>query len=114
MTTPAGSKAKLIVGLGEVVGWPASVTMPSLGVCSTPSRKIVPPPKIAIWPEIASEMNAAYDTIANGGAEYGGVMPGFGAVLDESQRHAIVAWFQSLWTDEIYEKWRAIDERSRQ
>lgn len=51
-------------------------------------------------------------TIANGGAEYGGVMPGFGAALDQAQRHAIVAWFQSLWTDEIYGRWEAIDSRS--
>lgn len=53
-------------------------------------------------------------TIVNGGAPFGGVMPGFGGVLDASQRKAIVAWFQSLWSDEIYERWRAIDERSRQ
>ena len=52
-------------------------------------------------------------TIANGGIEYGGVMPGFGQVLDEDERHAIIAWCQSLWPDDIYEKWRQIDERSR-
>ena len=53
-------------------------------------------------------------TIANGGAEYGGVMPGFAAVLDQPQRHAIVAWLQSLWTDEIYDRWEEIDARSRE
>jgi mono/diheme cytochrome c family protein len=51
-------------------------------------------------------------TIVNGGAEFGGVMPGFGALLDESQRHAVVAWIQNLWSDEIYTNWKAIDERS--
>lgn len=51
------------------------------------------------------------DTIANGGARFGGVMPGFGEVLDEDDRHAIVAWFQSLWSDEIYARWREIDQR---
>ena len=50
-------------------------------------------------------------TIANGGIEFGGVMPGFAAVLDEDQRLAIIAWFQSLWSDDIYERWRLIDER---
>ena len=53
-------------------------------------------------------------TIAKGGAEYGGVMPGFEAAIDESGRLAIIAWFQSLWSDEIYEKWQKIDERSKE
>lgn len=52
-------------------------------------------------------------TIANGGIAFGGVMPGFAAVLEEEDRLAIIAWFQSLWPDDIYERWRAIDERSR-
>ena len=52
-------------------------------------------------------------TIANGGAEFGGVMPGFGAVLRPEERLAIVAWFQSLWSDEIYARWAEIDARSR-
>ena len=52
------------------------------------------------------------DTIANGGGAYGGVMPGFGAALDYDQRLAIVAWIQSLWSDEIYARWAEIDARS--
>jgi len=51
-------------------------------------------------------------TIANGGIVFGGVMPGFAAALDEEKRLAIIAWFQSLWSDDIYERWQAIDERS--
>jgi mono/diheme cytochrome c family protein len=53
-------------------------------------------------------------TIASGGAEFGGVMPGFDAVLDESDRLAVVAWIQSEWSDEIYRRWEEIDTRSRQ
>ena len=52
-------------------------------------------------------------TIVNGGIAFGGVMPGFGAVLNEDDRLSIIAWFQDLWSDEIYAQWRAIDERSR-
>lgn len=52
-------------------------------------------------------------TIANGGAEFGGVMPGFGAALDEADRMAIIAWFQSLWSDDIYARWEAIELRTR-
>lgn len=54
------------------------------------------------------------DTIANGGAAFGGVMPGFAAVLDEAERLAIIAWIQNLWSDEIYARWEAIDRRSRE
>jgi len=50
-------------------------------------------------------------TIVSGGAEFGGVMPGFGAVLAEADRLAIIAWFQSLWTDDIYARWWAIEQR---
>lgn len=53
------------------------------------------------------------DTIANGGAQFGGVMPGFGAILHEDDRLAVIAWLQSLWTDDIYGKWQEIDSRNR-
>ena len=40
-------------------------------------------------------------------------MPGFGAVLEESERLAVIAWVQSLWSDDIYRRWEEIDTRSR-
>jgi mono/diheme cytochrome c family protein len=52
-------------------------------------------------------------TIADGGAAFDGVMPGFGHVLDESDRLAIVARIQSWWSDDIYRRWAEIDIRSR-
>ena len=51
-------------------------------------------------------------TIADGGAAFGGVMPGFAAILDEDDRLAIIAWFQSLWSDDIYRRWADIDGRT--
>jgi mono/diheme cytochrome c family protein len=53
------------------------------------------------------------DTLANGGVEFGGLMPGFADVLDDEQRLAIIAWFQSLWSDDIYVRWQSIDARNR-
>jgi len=53
------------------------------------------------------------NTIANGGIEFGGVMPGFSATLSSEDRLAIIAWFQSLWSDDIYTRWQALEERSR-
>ena len=40
-------------------------------------------------------------------------MPGFAAVLDDDDRLAVIAWVQSLWSDEIYRRWEEIDTRSR-
>ena len=53
------------------------------------------------------------NTIANGGIELGGIMPGFAEVLSSDDRMAIIAWFQSLWPDDIYARWQAINQRSR-
>ncbi len=52
-------------------------------------------------------------TIADGGAAFGGVMPGFGAVVDEAERLAIVAYIQSWWSDDIYARWAEIEARSQ-
>jgi len=52
-------------------------------------------------------------TIENGGGEFGGVMPGFAALLQRNQRLSIVAFIQSWWPDDIYVKWEEIDDRSR-
>lgn len=44
-------------------------------------------------------------TIRQGGARLGGVMPPFEAVLSEREIDAVIAYFQSLWPQDIYEKW---------
>ena len=43
--------------------------------------------------------------INNGGAAFGGQMPPFKDVLEESEKLAAIAFFQSFWTDEIYGQW---------
>jgi mono/diheme cytochrome c family protein len=40
-----------------------------------------------------------------GGAEFGGKMPAFADILDEEQKLAVIAFFQSYWADEIYAQW---------
>tara|TARA_R110000772_G_scaffold30735_1_gene76318 strand:- start:660 stop:1115 length:456 start_codon:yes stop_codon:yes gene_type:complete len=49
--------------------------------------------------------------IAEGGALYGGVMPGFSAQLNASARLETIAYFQSLWNDEIYDTWQEINNQ---
>ena len=34
-------------------------------------------------------------TVQNGGAKFGGIMPGFKGQLDENQQEAVIAYFQS-------------------
>ena len=60
---------------------------------------------------LTQQVQRLTDTIENGGAQYGGVMPGFGAVLDAEQQLAIVAYIQSWWSDETYQRWAEIDGR---
>lgn len=50
-------------------------------------------------------------TLADGGAEYGGLMPGFSASLTREERLETIAYFQNLWSADIYAKWEQIDAR---
>ncbi|MES9844319.1 MAG: cytochrome c [Candidatus Sedimenticola sp. 6PFRAG5] len=43
--------------------------------------------------------------IKEGGQAYGGKMPAFEEKLSTKQIDSVIAWFQSLWSDEIYAKW---------
>jgi len=52
------------------------------------------------------------DHVANGGAPKGGKMPAFGALLDESERRAAIAWVQSLWPDEAFRNWQQMHRAS--
>ncbi len=45
------------------------------------------------------------ETIAQGGTHPGATMPGFASVLNEQQRQAVIAAFQSFWNDQTYAKW---------
>lgn len=44
-------------------------------------------------------------TIHHGGKPIGGKMPGFKDKLNIQQQLAAIAYFQSLWNDEIYQAW---------
>ncbi|QIT56632.1 cytochrome c [Aquisalimonas sp. 2447] len=37
-------------------------------------------------------------------------MPGFGKALSDEEIDAVIAWFQSLWSDEVYAAWEEYDE----
>ena len=44
-------------------------------------------------------------TIEEGGAAFGGVMPPFRDVMSDEEMIATIAYFQSFWSDEIYSRW---------
>jgi len=44
-------------------------------------------------------------TIANGGAPFGGAMPAFADKLSAQDRRAVIAYIQSLWSADIYDRW---------
>ncbi len=52
-------------------------------------------------------------TIRDGTVRLGGSMPAWGDRLSEADIEAVIAWFQSLWPEEIYRNWQALDEKAR-
>ena len=44
-------------------------------------------------------------TIREGGIKLGGSMPAFKDTLSAEEIDSVIAWFQSLWSDEIYARW---------
>ena len=49
--------------------------------------------------------------IARGGVPLGGVMPGFSDALTQDEIRDTIAFFQSFWPDETYQRWANINER---
>jgi len=65
----------------------------------------VPPPLNGTAHAWHHSLKILRQTIRKGGKPVGGVMPAFEDKLSDDQIDAIIAWFQSLWTDEIYSMW---------
>jgi thiol:disulfide interchange protein DsbC len=51
-------------------------------------------------------------TIREGGAKLGGQMPAFEGVLNAGQVDSVIAFFQSKWSDEIFQRWAGRFESS--
>ncbi len=56
---------------------------------------------------------ALQQTIRDGTLRLGGSMPAWRGKLSEQEIAAVIAHFQSLWPDEIYQAWADIDRRAR-
>lgn len=51
-------------------------------------------------------MQVLRKTVQEGGIPLGGQMPSFGDQLNDEEIDDILAWIQSHWSDEIYQRWR--------
>ena len=51
-------------------------------------------------------------TIRDGGAKLGGQMPAFEGVLSDEGIDSVIAFFQSKWSDEIFQRWSGRNEVS--
>ena len=65
----------------------------------------VPPPLNGTAHAWHHSLKILRNTIRKGGKPVGGVMPAFEDKLTADEIDSIIAWFQSLWTDEIYAMW---------
>ena len=54
-----------------------------------------------------------YKQVMRGSAPGVGNMPAFEDVLSRGEVLAIIAYFQSLWSDEIYRAWQRMDEAAK-
>ncbi|MCC5794632.1 MAG: cytochrome c [Chromatiales bacterium] len=70
-----------------------------------------PPPLNGTAHDWHHPLDELLDWIDRGGAHLGGQMPPFGHLLSDEEQRAAVAWFQSLWPEEIYRRWVTIHQR---
>jgi len=70
-----------------------------------------PPPLNGTAHDWHHPLEELLDYIEHGGLRFGGQMPPFGDIVDQEERHAAVAFFQSFWPEEIYRRWVTIHQR---
>ncbi len=58
-------------------------------------------------------LTVLYEQVMRGSAPGVGNMPAFRGTLARGEVLAIIAYFQSLWPDEIYHAWQRMDEAAR-
>lgn len=78
-----------------------------------PDGKFPPPPLNGTGHDWHHPRAQLRDVIKTGTLARGGGMPAWGDKLSDAEIDAVIAWFQSLWPDEIYAEWTKIDARAR-
>jgi mono/diheme cytochrome c family protein len=78
-----------------------------------PDGKFPPPPLDAqghAWHHPKSWLVAM---VRDGTVKKGGGMPGWAGTLSDADIEAVLAWVQSLWPAELYQNWKAMDDKAR-
>jgi mono/diheme cytochrome c family protein len=75
--------------------------------------KYLPPPLNGTAHDWHHPTAALKQTIRNGTQHIGGNMPPWRDKLTEADIEAVIAYFQSLWPEEIYRAWQDLDRRAR-
>ena len=70
-----------------------------------PNGKYPPPPLNGSAHAWHHPLKGLKTTVREGGAKFGGTMPGFEKKLSEDERVAAISYFQSKWSKDIYEMW---------
>lgn len=76
--------------------------------------KYLPPPLNGSGHAWHHPRAALQQTIRNGTIAIGGSMPPWRDKLSAQDIDDLISWFQSLWSDEVYQAWWEIDQRARQ
>ncbi|HKI62322.1 MAG TPA: cytochrome c [Mariprofundaceae bacterium] len=79
-----------------------------------PDGSLPPPPLNGTAHAWHHSLPLLLEIVQQGGALYDGKMPGFEDRLSEAEQSAAIAWFQSFWSDEIYEFWQDTNNRMQQ
>jgi mono/diheme cytochrome c family protein len=79
-----------------------------------PDGKYLPPPLNGTGHAWHHPKAALKQTIRRGTLALGGNMPPWQDKLSEQDIEDLIAWFQSLWPDEVYQAWWEIDQRAMQ
>lgn len=75
--------------------------------------KYPPPPLNASGHAWHHPTDALKSFIKDGTGSSGGNMPAWRDKLGDQQIEAVIAWFQSLWPQEIYQAWAEMDAQAR-
>jgi len=76
-----------------------------------PDGTFPPPPLNGTGHAWHHSTEVLYDVIANGSQPGQGNMPAWKDKLSQEQIEAVVAWFQSLWPDQVYAAWYEMQQR---
>lgn len=80
---------------------------------SGPDGKYPPPPLNGTAHEWHHSIPVLREIIKNGTPPAEGNMPAWDGKLTDQEIDAVIAWFQSLWPDQIYAAWYEMQERAR-